>query len=184
MDIKSKEIKIVFVEKLTPDPKNENCHSKKQIEVLAKIIKANGFREPLIVSNRSGYIIAGNGRYEAAQLLGMSELPVIYQDFENEAEETRHRLASNEIARHATLDQEKMLFNLKELDIELEEFDFENIGLIDFEFNKGPEVEDEKEVDPDVDQEFSLIVLCKDELQQQEWYERLSAEEELDCKIL
>ncbi len=87
VDIKAHDIELVPIEKLTPDPKNENTHSEKQLEVLAKIIKANGFREPLIVSNRSGYIIAGNGRYESARMLDMGQLPVVYQDFENEAEE-------------------------------------------------------------------------------------------------
>jgi len=69
MEIKSKEITLVPVEKLTSDPKNENIHSAKQIEVLAKIIKANGFRQPITVSNRSGYVVVENGRLEAAKLL-------------------------------------------------------------------------------------------------------------------
>jgi len=133
MEIKSREISIVDVHELVSDPKNENKHSEKQLEVLQKVIKINGFREPLTVSNRSGYVICGNGRLEAAKRMGMIELPVIYQDFENEAEETRHRLADNEIARYAELDKDLMLDNLKGLDIDLEDFDFEEIGLISFE---------------------------------------------------
>jgi len=150
MEIKSKEIKIVPIEKLTPNPKNENIHSEKQIEVLAKIIDANGFRNPLIVSNRSGYIEAGCGRYAAARLREWDKLPVIYQDFENEAEETRHRLADNEIARHAQLDESKMLDNLKELDFDLNTFNFDEIGLIDFNFDHIPEVKNtNEEIDVD-----------------------------------
>jgi len=146
IEIKSKEIKIVPIEKLTPNPKNENVHSDKQIEVLAKIIDANGFRIPLVVSNRSGYIESGCGRYAAAKLREWDELPVIYQDFENEAEETRHRLADNEIARHAQLDESKMLDNLKDLDFDLDTFDFSEIGLLDFEL---PQVEVVGECDED-----------------------------------
>jgi len=149
VDIKAKDIKLVPIEKLTPDPKNENTHSEKQLEVLAKIIKANGFREPLIISNRSGYIISGNGRYESARIIGMEELPVIYQDFENEAEETRHRLASNEIARHAVLDEDKMIVNLKDLDIDLDGLDFEELGLIDFELNISEDEKDDPEFPDD-----------------------------------
>lgn len=138
MQIKADNIVVEPIEKLVQDPKNENVHSEKQIKALAKIIEINGFRAPLVVSKRSGYVIAGNGRLDAAKLLGMTELPVIYQDFENEAAELRHRLADNEISRHAVLDQEKMLDNLKDLDIDLESFDFDEIGLLDFTFNAEP----------------------------------------------
>jgi len=71
----------------------------------------------------------------------MEQLPVVYQDFENEAEETRHRLASNEIARHAQLDESKMLDNLKELDLDIASIDMEEFGLIDFELPQTSEVD-------------------------------------------
>jgi ParB-like chromosome segregation protein Spo0J len=138
MQIKSEKIVIEPIEKITPDPKNENQHSEKQIEALARIIKINGFRSPLVVSKRSGYVVVGHCRLEASRLLGMKELPVIYQDFENEADELRHRIADNEVARHATLDTDKMLGNLNDLDIDLIEFDFSELGLIDFNFNIEP----------------------------------------------
>ncbi len=130
MEIKSKIIKIEPIEKLVSDPKNENIHSDRQIEALQKIIKVNGFREPLTISNRSGYVVCGHGRLLAAKNLGMTELPVIYQDFENEADEMRHRMADNEIARYATLDREKFLDNLG--DLEIDNVDFEEFGLLDF----------------------------------------------------
>jgi DNA modification methylase len=141
MELKAKNIVIEPIQKLVEDPKNENIHSEKQIQALAKIIKINGFRSPIIVSNRTGLIVAGHGRLQAARLLGMEELPVIYQDFENEADELRHRLADNEISRHAVLDEQKMFENLQELNFDLESFDFEEIGLIDFNFQKESDPE-------------------------------------------
>ena len=140
MEIKSNSIVIEPIEKIVPDPKNENEHPEKQIEILCKIINVNGFREPLIVSNRSGYLVAGHGRLEAAKRLGMEKLPVVYQDFENEAAELRHRTASNEAARHASLNEEKLLLNLGELKIDLEKFDFETVGLEDFQLPKLEEL--------------------------------------------
>lgn len=185
MQIKSNEIVIEAIEKLTSDPKNENIHSEKQIEVLQKIIEINGFRNPLTVSNRSGYVICGNGRLEAARKMGMDKLPVIYQDFENEAEETRHRLADNEIARHAELDRDKMLENLKDLDIDLQDFDFEEVGLIDFDFSKIGDSENNeiKDLSDDDTLVFAVEVRLTNEMEQQDLYDDLVSKG-YTCKVL
>ena len=107
MEIKSKEISIVDISLLVENPKNNNTHPQDQIERLAKIIKHSGFRNPLTISNRSGFVLCGHGRIAAAKMAGMKELPVIYQDFKDEAEEYAHLTADNEIARWASLDVEK-----------------------------------------------------------------------------
>lgn len=78
---------MVPVEEIIPNPRNPNKHPKKQIELLAKIIKAQGWRAPITVSNRSGFIVRGHARLEAAKLLGLTECPVDFQDYENEAVE-------------------------------------------------------------------------------------------------
>lgn len=81
MEIKSESIKMVDINSIIPNPKNANRHSIEQIERLAKLIKYQGFRNPLIVSNRTGLLASGHGRLEAAKLLNMTKIPVIYQDF-------------------------------------------------------------------------------------------------------
>ena len=52
--IQSKDIQMVDIEKIVPNPKNANRHSIEQIERLVKLIKYQGFRNPLIVSKRTG----------------------------------------------------------------------------------------------------------------------------------
>ena len=176
MEIKSEKITVEPIEKLVSDPKNENIHSDKQIEVLQKLIVANGFRDPLTVSTRSGYVICGNGRLLAAQRLGMEKLPVVYQDFENEAAETRHRIASNEVARHADLDTSKMLENLEELEIDTTKFDFEELGLIDFELPTPAFSLDDDDDDNDTsndDKKYILQVQLSNELDQSDLYDDL-----------
>lgn len=84
MEIKAKEITLVDIDLLVENPKNNNHHPKEQIERLAKIIKAQGFRNPLTVSNRSGFVLCGHGRIAASKLAGLKQLPVIYQDFKDE----------------------------------------------------------------------------------------------------
>lgn len=60
--IKINDIKNVKIKDITPNPANRNKHPKDQIERLTKIIQSTGFRTPLIVSNRSGYLVSGHLR--------------------------------------------------------------------------------------------------------------------------
>ena len=72
--------KIVPVEELRPNPQNPNHHPDDQVELLAKIIEKQGWRQPVKVSTRSGLIVSGHGRYEAALLLGCP-VPVDFQEY-------------------------------------------------------------------------------------------------------
>lgn len=119
---------IVAVSALTPHPKNNNTHPPRQIELLAKIIRENGWRGAITISERSGYITKGHGRLMAAMAAGMNEAPVEYQGYANEAEELADLLADNKIAELAEFDDEKtraLLLNLKDFDIDFEIAGFE-----------------------------------------------------------
>lgn len=119
---------IVEIGKLKPNPKNPNTHPQGQIEILAKVIQEQGWRQPIKVSNQSGYIVSGHGRYEAALFMGAEVVPVDYQDYESEAAELADLLADNRIAELAEMD-EKMLASLLAdidvagLDVELSGYD-------------------------------------------------------------
>lgn len=90
--------KMVDVVNLVENPKNANKHPQKQIELLAKIMEFQGWRHPIVVSKRSGFIVAGHGRLEAAKLNGWAQVPVDEQDFENEAAEYAFLISDNKIA--------------------------------------------------------------------------------------
>ena len=53
---------LVDITTLVPNPRNPNRHPDKQIELLAKIIQNQGWRAPITVSTRSGFIVRGHGR--------------------------------------------------------------------------------------------------------------------------
>ena len=59
---------IVDVTKLVPNPKNPNQHPDNQIQLLGRIIRQAGWRQPITVSKRSGFIVKGHGRLAAALL--------------------------------------------------------------------------------------------------------------------
>lgn len=116
------------VDALVENPRNFNQHGEKQIESLAKIMKHQGWRNPITVSKRSGFIVAGHGRLMAAKRNGWTQAPVDLQDFATEADEYAHLIADNKIAELAETDELK----LKELVAELPpDFDVELVGLPD-----------------------------------------------------
>lgn len=96
--------KLIPVEKLIPHPRNPNTHPEKQIALLAKIIDAQGWRNPIVVSNLSGFIVKGHARLEAARLNGYTEAPVDYQDYGSESEEKADMIADNRLAELAETD--------------------------------------------------------------------------------
>jgi len=106
----------VDIEKITPHPRNPNRHPDEQIALLAKIIRAQGWRNPIVVSNRSGFVIKGHGRLQAAQVLNVAQVPVEYQDYDSEASEYADMIADNRIAELAERDMAAIKDLLQELD--------------------------------------------------------------------
>lgn len=136
---------IIPTAKALPNPQNPNRHPDKQINLLAEIIKQQGWRAPITISTRSGYIVRGHGRLMAAQLLGAEAVPVDYQNYESDAAEKADMVADNRIAEFSDLDDDILSELLKEIngsdfDIELSGFDFDEISkLIDIEADSIPQ---------------------------------------------
>ena len=142
--------KIIKLDEFVPHELNTNHHPEKQIEVLGKLIKRDGVRWPIIISKLSGKCVAGHGRFLAFAFLEMEKMPVVFQEFESVAAEYRFLEADNHIAEFAQHDKEKMIENLAGLDFDMGEFDFEDLGLIDFTFHETPDVKNtNKELDTD-----------------------------------
>ena len=96
--------KLVKIEELIPHPKNPNTHPQSQLKILAQNIRYHGWRHPIVVSKLSGYIVAGHGRLEAAKELGVSIIPVEYQNFASEDNELAVLVGDNRLAELSSLD--------------------------------------------------------------------------------
>ena len=107
---------IVDVAKLVPNPKNPNQHPDNQIQLLGRIIRQTGWRQPITVSKRSGFIVKGHGRLSAALLEGIKEAPVDYQNYTNDAEEYADLVADNRIAELAETDNRLLADIFAEID--------------------------------------------------------------------
>lgn len=133
MKIENKAQKIEFIdpELIVPWEKNVNQHSDEQIYRLCKLIEHNGFRDPLIISNRSGFLICGHGRLICAKKLKLQSVPVIYQDFRDEAEEYQFMVAHNAIAKDSWASLNLSKINTDIIDLG-PDFDIEMLAIKDF----------------------------------------------------
>ena len=107
---------VVPISELKPNPLNPNQHPPQQIELLGKIIRAQGWRNPIVVSNRSGLITKGHARLEAARLIGAESAPVDRQDYGTEKEEIADLVADNRIAELADPNRSMLRDLLSDLD--------------------------------------------------------------------
>ena len=71
--------KIVNLSELRPSPNNAHKHSPAQIRGLARSFETFHFNAP-VLADRNGNILAGHGRVLAAQMLGMTQVSVIFLD--------------------------------------------------------------------------------------------------------
>jgi hypothetical protein len=97
-------------------PRNPNTHSDKQLALLAKIIKSTGWRNPIVVSKRSGFITKGHGRMAAAMLLKLDTVPIDEQDYDSEAQEWADVIADNRIAELADMNEKRLAELVRDLD--------------------------------------------------------------------
>lgn len=84
---------------------NARTHSKRQIKQIAASIKQFGFLNPVII-DKSGVIIAGHGRVEAAKLCGFEMVPTILIEHLTPNQIRAYILADNRLAELAGWDQE------------------------------------------------------------------------------
>ncbi len=164
---------------LVEHPRNYNTHPAEQIRLLAKIIKHQGWRNPITVSKRSGFVVKGHGRLAAAMILKTEKVPVDLQDYKDEASEVADMIADNRIAELAEADQDELNKLLK--DETFDGFDIELTGYGSDYFSDEKKEEEsqvgEIEFSPEVDESHNYVVLYfKNDM---DW---LSAQSHFDLK--
>ena len=111
---------------LTPYENNSRTHSKEQVGQIVESIKEFGFTNPILIDEAGG-IIAGHGRLEAANALGMEEVPTITLTGLSEAQKRAYVIADNRLALNAGWDIEALTSELKAL--QAEDFNLDLIGF-------------------------------------------------------
>lgn len=146
--------KLVAVDDILPNPKNPNTHPASQVNLLAQNIRYHGWRHPITISKLSGFIVSGHGRLEAAKELGVSIIPVEYQDFASEDNELAVLVGDNRLAEFSSIDLNSLQdivegFEKNDFDIILAGYEKADLeALLSGNQEDSPEDEDEKELDP------------------------------------
>jgi site-specific DNA-methyltransferase (adenine-specific) len=102
----------VRLSKLQPHPKNPR---KGNVAAIEDSIEANDFYGALVVQRSTGYILAGNHRYQAARKKGMQKLPVVWLDVDDDRA-LRILLADNRLNDVAAYDEAALAELLKGMD--------------------------------------------------------------------
>ena len=119
---------ILPLTEIVPDPKNPRVHDAAQVKAIARSINTFGFNAPILVDRRKR-IVAGHGRYEAAKLLGLNDVPVVCLDHLSDIQASAYMLADNKLTDRSSWDDSKLALQLKRLsDIALD-FDLEATGF-------------------------------------------------------
>lgn len=122
----ARNIELWPVSRLVPYDRNSRTHTDAQVAQVAASIIEFGFTNPILVDGKSG-IIAGHCRLRAAQLLKLTEVPVIPLDHLSEAQKRAYIIADNKLAELAGWDEEMLKLELGEL--QNEDFNLELIGF-------------------------------------------------------
>ena len=110
-------------DELIPYGNNPKEHPKEQVNKIASSIKNYGWDQPIVVDG-DGEIIKGHGRLQAAEKLGLAEVPVIRRSDLSNAEAKAARIADNKTAESPWND------DLLATEIEvLDEFDADDLGF-------------------------------------------------------
>lgn len=73
---------------------NNPRNNESGVEAVAESIKQFGWQQPIVI-DKDSVIIAGHTRWEAAQRLGLDEVPVVVADNLTDEQVTAYRLADN-----------------------------------------------------------------------------------------
>ena len=174
--------RLADVTSLIPNPRNPNKHSDKQVALLAKVIRHQGWRAPITISKRSGFIVTGHGRLAAALLLQVEQVPIDEQDFATEADEWAHLVADNRLAELADADSAMITELLGELDagdLDMDLTGFDNESLEELMTAAAPPEKPEVQFSEYLGEANNYIVLKFDN--EMDW---LAAQEHFEIKTV
>ncbi len=131
---------------------NSRTHSTKQLHKLVKSFETFGWTNPLLV-DEEGQILCGHGRWEAAKMLNLREVPVITLSSLSEAQKAAYVIADNAIAEQAGWSKALLAAELQGLvevgfDVELTGFDTIEVDQVLTFFDGDTQEADEEKAVP------------------------------------
>lgn len=151
-------IEYILATDLVPYENNSRTHSQQQVDQIKRSMTEFGFTNPILIDEHNG-IIAGHGRLQAAQELGIKLVPTILLEGLTEAQRKAYVIADNKLALNADWDLDVLKLEIEGLgnvgfDLDFLGFDDDFLdGLLhSVTPNFGPATEEEQgqldELDP------------------------------------
>ncbi len=113
--------KVVSADDLQHSPHHKREHPQAQLDRIKAIIKANGWRRAVVISKRCNLVTRGRG---AVMAMAGDSIPVVFQDYADEAAEQRDIIADNRATEGAIDDEAAIAEWLTEQDSEPEDYGF------------------------------------------------------------
>ena len=130
-------IDLINIEEIKPYRNNAKLHPEKQVDQIAVSIKEFGFNVPILI-DENNVIIAGHGRYYAAQKLNMDTIPAIKLEHLTEARKRAFIIADNKLNMNTAFDINILKAELEEIQKKFEEtgenFNCYSLGFDEAEF--------------------------------------------------
>ncbi len=168
------------VDGLIADPNNTRTHER-NIPAIAASLSKFGQVQPLLCNGRNKQVVIGNGRLAAAISLGWTHIAVIWQDL-TAKQQARLSLADNRTAELAGWDEAKLALLIA--DVEEDDPDLAAALLL---AELGPieaaDEEEQKDGGSGGVDTYEVVITCKGEADQKQWFERLQ-KEGAKCRLL
>lgn len=110
--IENTKIELLDIDKIFPYINNPRKN--KNIDKIVSSILEFGFQQPIVIDSNN-VIIVGHSRFEASKKLGLSKVPVLKAEL-NEQQTKAYRLADNRLNEDAEWDNELLNIELGDLD--------------------------------------------------------------------
>lgn len=118
-------IEMCKISEIKPYVRNPRKNDK-TVDLLVQVIPKVGFNVPLVIDH-AGVIVKGHARYAAAIRLGMTEVPCVVTDADEETIKL-DRLTDNKISEFSEWVDDELMHELDTLNLDFD-FDLEELGL-------------------------------------------------------
>ena len=118
-----------------PNPRNSKLHPRAQLKQIARSIREFGNLVPIIVDS-DDTVIAGHGRLQAAQSIGLSEVPVLRVEHLTAVQKAAFAIADNKLTENGAWDPRQLAETLQiiaadiSLEVEITGFAMGEIDLV------------------------------------------------------
>lgn len=184
-------LEVLDTASLTPYARNPRDNEEAVASVAASI-KSFGFRVPIVVHGADNEIINGHTRWKAANKLGLKRVPCLRADELTETEVKALRLADNKVSELAKWNEDLLKLEVEDIGdaFDLGDFGFGDLTLGGENSGEGEgegNGEGGEEINPNsscnYQEQYGVIVMCKNETEQAAIYEKLSGMG-YECKVV